>query len=74
MEFKKDVVNNLVKQISDYFPKIQCSPSFTSISRKSQMVIARKRLNYLMEYISISQDIRKTLLYNINFGLEYFFF
>ena len=48
MEFKNEVENNLVNQISDYFPKIQSSSLFTLLERRIQIDIAKKRLGSLM--------------------------
>ena len=74
MAFNDKVKKNLLARISDHFPKIQSSPLFASLDRKTQMRIARKCLKDLMSSIDgISQETRKSLLFDYDSGLQYFF-
>lgn len=67
MNFKFEVVTNLLNQFSDHFPKIQSSPLFVSVDRHIQILVARKRLFYLLE--GIDQNIKTTFLNKEDFGL-----
>ena len=67
MDFKFKVVTNLINQFTDYFPIIQTSPFFASIDRQLQILVARKRLFYLLE--GIDQNTKTIFLNKEGFGL-----
>ena len=72
MEFKVEVENNLINQMSDPFPRMQSSPLFISLGRRIQIKIARRCLDKLMAGNGVSVDLRKSLLYKEDTGLLYF--
>ena len=67
MNFKVEVATNLLNQFSDNFQKIQASPLFASVDRQMQILVARKRLFYLLEGIDI--NIKTIFLNKEDYGL-----
>ena len=60
MDFGPDVEESLINRLDDNFPTLDMNPDFASLSQKTQILIARKRLWLLLR--DFDQENRKILL------------
>ena len=59
--------NNLLNQVTDIFLDIQSNPLFSSCERRLQIMVARKRLWFLLD--NVDSDTKLTFLNTGNVGL-----